>query len=308
MSDPITLMILSPYGAPVKQIMLSKKIFWFTGFLFIAVLTGLGFGAYDYYQLRQTAFDTRELEGTITSHQEIVLIQRRQIQKFAGEINLLKSKLMALNGFEKQIRVIANLDHPDAQNGLFGVGGSIPEDLDPKLSLKEKHNSLIREMHGQIDQLEQASENQEAYFETLLKELDGQKTLLACTPAIRPTKGVITSAFGSRNSPFTNLKEFHKGLDIAARKGTPVYVTANGKVTFAGVKGAFGKLIVVDHGHGLVTRYAHLSKILKKTGDRVKRSEKIGLMGNTGRSTGPHLHYEVRLNGMPVNPKKYILN
>ena len=104
------------------------------------------------------------------------------------------------------------------------------------------------------------------------------------------------------------MTEFHKGLDIAARQGTPILATANGKITFADSKGQLGKVVFINHGHGIVTRYAHLSKILKKEGDIVKRGDKIALMGNTGRSTGPHLHYEVRLNGVPVDPKKYILN
>jgi murein DD-endopeptidase MepM/ murein hydrolase activator NlpD len=100
----------------------------------------------------------------------------------------------------------------------------------------------------------------------------------------------------------------HKGLDIAARKGTPILATADGIVTFAGKKGLLGKTIVIDHGHGMKTRYGHNHKLLKKRGDRVKRWEPIALMGSSGRSTGPHTHYEVHLNGVPVNPEKYILN
>ena len=132
--------------------------------------------------------------------------------------------------------------------------------------------------------------------------------LLASTPAIRPTKGWKTSGFGYRVSPFTGLKEFHKGVDIATRKGTPIIASADGVVTFAGTKGMMGRVITIDHGHGMITRYGHLHKALKKRGDAVKRGEKIALVGSSGRSTGPHLHYEVLLNGLPVNPEKYILN
>ena len=145
-------------------------------------------------------------------------------------------------------------------------------------------------------------------FESLLKYLDDQKSLLASTPAISPAKGWITSRFGYRKSPFTGRKEIHKGLDIASRMKTPVQATADGVIVFCGSKGFMGKVVVIDHGHGMVTRYAHLHKTLKKKGDRVKRGDRIGLIGNSGRSTGPHLHYNVRLNGISVNPEKYILN
>ncbi|NNJ99260.1 MAG: M23 family metallopeptidase [Desulfatitalea sp.] len=163
-------------------------------------------------------------------------------------------------------------------------------------------------MHVQIDQLENASQRQEYSFAHLVKQLEVQKNLLAHTPAIRPAKGWVTSTFAYRQSPFTGKREFHTGLDIANKHGTKIVATADGVVSFAGTNGAFGKTVVIDHGYGLVTRYAHLQEGLKKKGEPVRRGEVIARMGNTGRTTGPHLHYEVRLNGMPVNPSKYILN
>ena len=117
-----------------------------------------------------------------------------------------------------------------------------------------------------------------------------------------------TAKFGRGVSPFTGRREFHKGLDIANHKKTPVIATADGTVIYSKEKGLLGKLTVINHGHGMVTRYAHLDKLLKKHGEKVKRGDVIGLLGNTGRSTGPHLHYEVKLNGIQVNPEKYIFN
>jgi murein DD-endopeptidase MepM/ murein hydrolase activator NlpD len=241
-----------------------------------------------------------------------IRLQRKQIQEFAGEINALKAKLVELNNFEKKIRIIANIGKPSKSNGIFGVGGSIPEDLDGQIPLKEKHYSLIRDMHEQIEELDRASISQQAELTLLLKSLEDQQNLLASTPAIRPlpenTKSWVTSRFGYRKSPFTGRRELHKGLDIASRKGTSILATADGVVTFAGKKGLLGLTIVIDHGHGMKTRYGHNHKLLKKRGDKVKRWEPIALMGSTGRSTGPHTHYEVHLNGIPVNPEKYILN
>jgi murein DD-endopeptidase MepM/ murein hydrolase activator NlpD len=145
-------------------------------------------------------------------------------------------------------------------------------------------------------------------FEQLLDAMQDKLNILSATPAVRPTKGWVTSCFGPRKSPFTGLKEFHSGMDIANREGEPVIATGDGVVTFAGKKGFLGKMLVIDHGHGMVTRYGHLSEVRPKRGAAVKRGEVIGAIGATGRSTGPHLHYEVLLNGVPVNPERYILN
>jgi len=213
-----------------------------------------------------------------------------------------------LDQFEEKIRVIANLEPSQADDNLFGMGGVAPEDLEPQLELTQRHEGLMREMHQQVDELDSASQRQENSFGNLLDKLEGQRSLLASTPAIQPTGGWMTSRFGYRVSPFTGRKEFHKGVDIANRKGTAILATANGIVSFAGDKGTMGNVLVIDHGHGMITRYAHLSEALKKQGEKVKRGDIIAQMGNSGRSTGPHLHYEVHLNGVPVNPVTYILN
>jgi murein DD-endopeptidase MepM/ murein hydrolase activator NlpD len=176
----------------------------------------------------------------------------------------------------------------------------------------EKHNSLMRDMHEQIDELDRASIHQQGEFESLLKSLEDQHNLLASTPAIRPIsrgeKSWVTSKFGFRQSPFTGQREFHRGYDISTREGTPIMSTADGVVIFVGRKGLLGNTVIIDHGHGMITRYGHCQKFLKKRGEKVKRWEPIAIVGDTGRSTGPHVHYEVRLNGIPVNPFKYILN
>jgi murein DD-endopeptidase MepM/ murein hydrolase activator NlpD len=261
----------------------------------------------DYLSLKIT-FNKQKVKNTIAKQSDEIINQRKQIQKFADEINSLKSSLVKLNTFEQKIRIIANMDKPSEEDSLFGVGGSIPEDLDSQLPLTEKHNSLLREMHEQTRELTLASVNQEKVFESLYEGLKSQRNLLSSTPSIRPTEGWLSSGFGYRVSPFTGLREFHKGLDFAGRKGTEIIAPADGVVSFVGRNGSYGKMIKIDHGHGIVTRYGHIQKALKKRGEVVKRGDVIALMGNTGNSTGPHLHYEVLLNGLPVNPQKYILN
>lgn len=303
----ISFFILSYTGSTVKQLTVSRRFLGIisacvTLFVILSV-----FVVYDYINIK-TTFNKQELESKIADQTNEVITQQQQIKKFADEINTLKSTLVELNNFERKIRIIANIEKPADHDSLFGVGGSVPEDLDSQVPLKEKHNSLMREMHSQTRELNLASINQEKGFESLYKYLENQRNLISSTPAIRPTKGWISSSFGYRKSPFTGLREFHKGLDIANRKGTSIIATGDGTVTFAGSKGFLGKVIVINHGHGMVTRYGHLQKILKKRKENVKRGDTIALMGNSGRGTGPHLHYEVLLNGIPVNPKKYILN
>jgi murein DD-endopeptidase MepM/ murein hydrolase activator NlpD len=308
MRKKISFFILSNSGSPVRQLTLPRVLLRFFGILFTAGLVLLAYVINDYLSLKNTLSDNRELRAEVSLQADEIAGQRKQIQDFADEITTLKSKLIALNDFEKKIRIIANIEKKDDQDSLFGVGGSIPEDIDAKIPLTEKHNSLMREMHAQTKQLELASINQQEGFESLFNFLEDQRNLLSSTPAIRPVKGWVTSGFGYRNSPFTGLREFHKALDIATRMEENIIATADGVVSFTGNKGLLGKVICIEHGHGIVTKYGHIKKALKKRGQMVKRGDVIAIVGVTGRSTGPHVHYEVHLNGVPVNPVKYILN
>ncbi|NVM21965.1 MAG: M23 family metallopeptidase [Desulfobacterales bacterium] len=300
-SKKVTFLIVPENTSNVKQIKLSKA---FTSFLMCLILFGLSgasFILYDYIRLKKTSPSRRALEREVTS-------QRAQLQAFAQKIHDLNSEMIALQGFEKKIRIIANVEKPAGQDAVFGIGGTGAEGLGGAAPLTESHNSLIRGMHANVDLLDEASAVQKHAFEELHGYLQRQKSLLASTPAIRPTKGWVSSQFGYRISPFTGLKAFHRGLDIATRESMPIIAPADGMIKFVGRKRGLGNFVVIDHGHGVVTRYGHLKKWLVKAGTRVKRGDKIGLVGNTGRSTAPHLHYEVHLNGIPVNPAKYILN
>ncbi len=140
------------------------------------------------------------------------------------------------------------------------------------------------------------------------KVLDQREKELVSTPTIAPVHGLITDGFGRRRDPFTGRLAIHKGLDIAARVGTPVVAPADGVVVEAGRERGFGRIVRIAHGTGYTTIYGHLHRILVKPGQTVHRGETIGLVGSSGRSTGPHLHYEVQKNGRAVNPLYYILD
>jgi len=298
MKKKITFFILGNTGSIIKKTTVSRGVITCLT-IFIAVCLIL---------FSVVIYDNFNQQEKIVNQQKEIVNQRKQLKAFAADINSLKSKLVDLKDFEKKIRNVADIEEDADQENLFGVGGSIPEDFDTQIPITEEYNSLIREMREQTQQFNLAAINQKKSFESLFNNLEDQRNLLAATPAIRPTDGWISSTFGYRTSPFTGLREFHNGLDIATQKGTPILAAADGVVTFAGTKGLMGKLIVIDHGYGMVTRYAHIHKMLKKRGDAVKKGDTIALVGNTGRSTGSHLHYEVHLDGIPVNPAKYILN
>jgi murein DD-endopeptidase MepM/ murein hydrolase activator NlpD len=308
MAKHYTLLFIDDKGNPVRETLVSKRFIRVVSIFVLMLLSVIGVGGYHYLQLHHAVADRSILVSKLDEQAAQVESQRRQIQTFAQDINNLKSSLMSLNDFEQKIRIMANLEHKPEHASLFAIGGSLPEDLVSDISLKQDHDRLMRQMHDHMEQVEQATSVQENSFSTLLKSLESKRNLLAATPSLRPVSGWISSSFGYRVSPFTGRREFHKGLDIATRKGTPIIAPADGVVTFAGKKWLMGNMVTLDHGYGMLTRYGHIFKILKKKGDRVKRGETIALVGNTGRSTGPHLHYEVRLNGVPVNPIKYILD
>ena len=309
MQKQFSIFALSNTGSSVKQITVSGVFIFCLSFFVAAGLISSGFILYDYITAKKIAVKSTKLEKQIFRQQDEISNQRKHIQNFAHKIEELNTKLASLKKFEKKIRIIANMDNTDVQNDFSGVGGSDPEILKPGATLTKKHNSLIREMHTQLSRIDNIAEIQKNNFKTILNQLKDQQNLLASTPTIRPiAKGWISSGFGYRKSPFTGRKEFHKGIDFATRQGDPIFATADGIIIFAKAKGLLGKTIIIDHGHGLKTRYGHTYKILKKKGDRVKRGDIIALVGSTGRSTGPHVHYEVKLNGIQVNPEKYILN
>ncbi|MBI9076877.1 MAG: M23 family metallopeptidase [Desulfatibacillum sp.] len=313
-SSKYTVCLLPQDGSAPKQFTLSKWMLWVVVFLMTA---NVGSGIYlgmDNHRLRLSKGDSAGLQTTISMQEKEIDRLRNQFAQSAERINKFNDTLASLHEFEKKIRLLANLEDAEDSTSFLAIGGSFPDELDPSMLTEAEPTNIVREMNTQVKELESISVATERSLDTLVGYLEDKKDVLACTPSIMPLKvkkdqhWYFSSRFGYRTSPFTGLKEFHKGLDLCASLGTPIMSTANGRVSFAGKKSGFGKVIVIDHGHGIVTRYAHLNAFQVKKGDMVKRGEKVGEVGNTGRSTGPHLHYEVHLNGVPMNPQRYILN
>lgn len=156
------------------------------------------------------------------------------------------------------------------------------------------------------EMLQTRLEGEEESLQEIRGYLDDRTSLLRAHPTVWPVRGWVTSGYGYRNSPHGGGHRLHAGLDIAAPRGTPVIAPADGHVVFAGYHSAYGNLVVVDHGYGITTKYAHLHRMHVRVGDRVQRGDRVAKVGNTGRSTGPHLHFEVHKDGVAVNPRRFL--
>lgn len=238
--------------------------------------------------------------------QKIVQEQRTQLLSFAAKIKTLEKDLLRIRDFDSKLRVMINLDQE--RDGGSSLGGEEPSDFSDNYLPMHRQELLARKMHNFLYQLNTDTQLEEVRQQQLMHVIRDNRELWASTPSIWPSQGWISSDFGYRTSPFTGKREFHKGLDISTPQGTPIYAPAKGMVTSGGRDGGYGIAITINHGSGITTRYAHLHSLAIKKGQKVTRGQLIAYAGNTGRSTGPHLHYEVRLNGVPVNPMRYILN
>ncbi len=211
----------------------------------------------------------------------------------------LREKLDRFERRTEKLAALAGLDLPSVQSGGQGVGTGI-ENLAPKA----KADVLAAEAEALHDR----SDLVERRLETVERAIHSQSERLAHVPSIFPVRGLIGAGFGWRRDPFTGLRQFHRGIDISAPEGTPVRAPADGIVVKAERNGGYGKVLYISHGNGVVTRYGHLSAYKVRPGQKVHRGDVIALVGNTGRSTAPHLHYEVLVGGKQVDPMRYIMD
>lgn len=275
---------------------------WVVVFFFMLLV---GFAASTVY-LWGFNYRAQFLESQLADAKKTIQEQNTQIASMDGKLQLLSGDLARVQQFDAKLRVMMNMDKELADISS-NVGGPMGPSSQP-LPL-HRQELLARRVHSLLDQLSTDTRMEELRQQNLLHVMRENREVLASTPSIWPTDGYLTSTFGRRASPFgTGTTDFHKGLDIANRPGTPVRSPAKGVVTFTGWDGGYGNCVVVNHGNNISTRYAHLQQIFTKVGQAVNRGDVIASVGNTGRSTGPHLHYEVRVGGVCVNPLRYILN
>ena len=260
--------------ARVQRIRVERKVVTISCVLGIIIVAGLGFGIYGLTQ--QAAHFQTEMEN----------------QQLRAENDRQRYELAKLNNRVEKVE--------DTSRRLAEKSGVIQNDIDtngsggPEIPLDEMGLATLAAKMSKLE------EDMQAYEAVLRKR--------GYTPTIWPVDGKLEGGFGGRRNPFGGPGyEFHTGQDIEAPLGAPVVAGASGKISFVGWQNGYGQLVVVDHGGGLTTRYGHLSHIDVDAGQQVSRGQLVGKVGSTGRSTGPHLHYEVRINDAPVNPLQYLL-
>ncbi len=225
----------------------------------------------------------------------------------AAKVSQLEDELARLRDLDRNLRVMIGLEARGDRGTGLAQGGS---EISSQAALREARHKgtghLAGRMGPDMETLGDEISSREKSFRELEDLLETKRSLLASMPSIWPVRGVMTSGYGYRASPFTGQPEMHEGVDIAAPMGTPILATADGVVVFAGPRGNYGNMVLIDHGHGVATLYAHTNTIRVKEGQLVKRDQIIASIGISGLATGPHVLYEVRVNGAAVNPLKYI--
>jgi murein DD-endopeptidase MepM/ murein hydrolase activator NlpD len=231
--------------------------------------------------------------------------QKEELRVYGTKVGELEQKLNSFREYAGKLNVFAGIKSPEMLTNP-GVGGpSVESGSEQDLSFPAGSLQSI----PKVQALAQTADDLEKNLDTLLSHFEQLQGQFATRPSIAPVIGYRSSGFGWRLDPFDpGRRAFHYGLDIATVHGNPVVATADGSVIRVAYDGSLGNNIIINHGNGITTLFGHLSKTLVKPGDKVKRGDTIGLVGRTGRALGDHVHYEIRLNGNPVNPNSYILN
>lgn len=290
-----SIMVIPPTAGGVKQYSIPQWLvpagIAVAGIFLAAFLVSAGLAAYGISQ--SSEYSAQLAENTAL---------QSSLLEMEGDVTELRQRLADLESMEQSVRVVFGLRELDPDERAMGTGGGVvpPEEL--SLSATESTFALETE----IDRLLRRCAFERDNYGEILNGLIDRKDQLDHTPSIYPTVGYFSRGFGIKTDPFTGRKRMHNGIDLAANIGTPIYAPAAGRVIERRTQKDFGRMIVINHGYGVETRYGHLSKFGVKLGDQVQRDEIIGYVGNTGYSKGPHLHYEVHVDRRAINPMKYI--
>ncbi len=301
-----TILVLPDVGSRIRRFHVAKPLL-----STLAVSAGLIFVAF-LFLVYQTVSHTGHM------------LELRQLRTISGEqANLLQKferlehQMGRLREFDVRLRTAAGLEAQGTESPMVGVGGADTLSSRALMVAALAHQApsggsltkvSIDGLGGELDRLSREMNDRNKSFQGLITALEAKRSLLASTPTIWPVKGWMTAGFGHRRSPFTGQRQMHEGVDISNSVGTPIIAPADGIVTYTGPLGAFGNAISVNHGNKISTFYAHLQQQKVTQGQRVRRGDVIGLVGATGRATGPHLHYEIQVNEVPVDPTKYVID
>src|SRR5512136_1938038 len=286
----------------VKKFLATPLHFRLTGIFSAVFLCFFGYCVFDYLSIKLEQMELANLR-------ELASTQQEQIDTLQEKISFFDRQLADLKQVDEKIRNMASeltgkrgkvavKDKTPAREQLRGIGGPMPAD--------EAGRNQLTGLNRRMDRLLEDASARERSLAELHEYLRGQRSLAAVTPSIWPVAGWVTSEFGRRTNPFGGRGEFHTALDIAAKLGAPIQAPADGIVANVEKRPDMGLMVQIEHGRGIQTLYAHLFRSAVSKGQVVKRGDVIAYVGNSGRSTGAHLHYSVSLNGVYVNPRNYL--
>jgi murein DD-endopeptidase MepM/ murein hydrolase activator NlpD len=313
-----TVLIVSQKAAQVKKLILSPFALKIGIGLLAVIVLVTGYLVYENIQYKRKLAELQQLRVETNA-------QQSDIRSFMGKITLLEEQLTKLKEMEMQmkedLREINELKKAKKavplvfhQKKTSPVKSKEKEEVRRVAQLREEQVSildkerprLVSRLHQDLLELRREAWQREQNLKELHDFLQSQKSVLLSIPYLWPVLGRISSGFGENRSSASAGARVHKGVDISATSGTPIVAPADGIVTFAGRESEYGRLVTIDHGNGFSTAYGHLQEILIQAGEKIKKGQPLGTVGTSGNTTGPHLHYEVRIQGNPVDPARYM--
>jgi murein DD-endopeptidase MepM/ murein hydrolase activator NlpD len=241
----------------------------------------------------------------LAENRALVQEQHHALSAVVGELAHLREEALTLQSLKDEVRALGRLE------GEHDISVQLARLRPLETPLRDSATVMLGYAYEDLDLLRSVAQETGDTLSLLVALLEDRSGIRPDIPSMWPVSGgvrAISSSFGRRRSPVTRRIQQHRGLDIRGRYGTPIRAAATGRVTYAGRDPGYGKLVVINHGSGIYTWYGHLSRMHVRKGQAVERGGRIGALGSTGRATGPHLHFEVRVNGMPVNPERYLIN
>lgn len=256
-----------------------------------------GYFGFDLFGLKSLRADSVSRENTVL---------KAQLASLNRKLDDFQSVMKALGQSDDQLRTSVNLPPIPEDMRKVAVGGA---EVNRDFGVSLDANGLIANATNTLDVLEREAKLQGQSYTDIMSKYENNQRLFEHIPAINPIRGgIVTDGFGMRFHPILQMRLMHEGIDIVADVGTNIYSTGDGVVSYVGPRGGYGTVVEIDHSFGYTTLYGHLAKSLVREGQKIKRGQVIALSGDTGLSTGPHLHYEVMKNGVHVDPRAYFFN
>ena len=297
LSEKVTVIVMKSSKSRPRSISIPRTLL-----IFVAIVVGSLFAFSIFSGLSEVSKSIDRARLSRLSDENGML--RDELEKLNLKVASLEGEMSDHVVFEERLRILADLEPIDKDVWEVGIGG-------PEMGFGPTEDPLgetIATLDGDLDKMLRQMKLQRHSFDQIYEELRKKTEELKYIPSLRPVDGgFISSGFGKRRDPFTKRISRHEGVDFQTRPGAKVYATADGVVIMSKYRRGYGYTVEIDHGNGIVTRYAHNAKNLVRVGARVERGDVIAYVGDSGRSTAPHLHYEVRINGVAQNPLKYVL-